>query len=509
MKTASKVPNTAEARNLHDTERALLAEESVREKLETMLGFVRSEAQGLELHEVERELFTRLLVLGRSLLELSLAEKGTGKKAVGEDIETPTGEKLPYHSTKTRDSYLSIFGRVGIRRAYYWCPGVKEGYYPLDADLNLPEQRYSYLLQEWGERLGVDGSFEKVTERLDGLLGIKFWTQGVQGVAAAASADVQSFYEQKEGPAPESEGEILIATIDGKGVPIRPAELLGEKLRLGKGEKPCKKKEAIVSAVYTVDPFVRTPEDVIREIDKNNRVVKPDPAPPPRPRPQGKTVRATLGGKDEAFAEVQRQLDQRDPDGKKQRVAVTDGAEALQGRVLRQLGGKSGIVLVLDIMHVLAYLWPIAHSYHKEGSAEASRWVMAKLKLLLEGKVGYVIGSLRRRVGQGGLSASKRKSFDDAIRYMDRNRDYMAYDVYLANGFPIGSGVAEGTCKHLVKDRMECTGMRWNIVGAQAILELRSVDLNDDWQDFWRFHVAQQRQRLYGSGPAKVSAKVA
>jgi len=82
---------------------------------------------------------------------------------------------------------------------------------------------------------------------------------------------------------------------------------------------------------------------------------------------------------------------------------------------------------------------------------------------------------------------------------MDRNQGYMAYDVYLRKGYPIGSGAAEGACKHLVKDRMEGTGMRWSREGAQAILELRAVDLNGDWEVFWDYHTAKEKERLYGA----------
>ena len=188
MKAAAMIPRDTKNCNLHDTERDLLAEKASRDKFEVMLDFVRGEAQEMELHEVERGLFQRLLDLGRSMLELALTEKGTGREEAGSMVTTPAGEQLPYHSIKTRKSYLSIFGAVSIDRAYYWKPGAQEGYFPL-ADLNLPEKRYSYLLQEWGELLGVDGSFQQVTERIEDLLGVKFWTQGVQGVARAASGD--------------------------------------------------------------------------------------------------------------------------------------------------------------------------------------------------------------------------------------------------------------------------------------------------------------------------------
>jgi hypothetical protein len=495
VKTREMVTQGTDTPELHEAERLAALETESRSKLESLLEFLRTGAQQSELHEVEREVLTQLLGLGRTLLQVFLATKGTGKVPAGR-VAAPSGEELPYHSIK-RCGYASIFGEVEIRRAYYW--GVaQKGLFPLDAELNLPEQRYSYLLQEWGELLGTDGSFEKVTERLETLFRVKFWSQGVQHVAHAAAESVQPFYEQLPAPAAATEGELLVATIDGKGVPIRPEEPQGRKLRIGPGEKPNKKKEAVVSAVYTIDRYPRTPEDVIREIDTENRIVAPDPPPPPRPRPKNKRMRATMQGKKTAFDEMRRHLDERDPTGEKQRVALTDGAEPLQEGVLTQLAGSSGIVLILDIMHVLTYLWPVAFAYYKEGSADASRWVMHKLHLLLEGKVGYVIGTLRQRLALGGLSRSKQRDFKKAIAYMERNRTFMAYDLYLAEGYPIGSGVAEGGCKHLVGDRMESTGMRWSLHGAQAILDLRSVSINGDWEAFWRFHAAREKARLYG-----------
>jgi hypothetical protein len=498
MTTAVKLAQGTDNAGLDGAERFLVAEADAREDLEGILAFVRTEAQKSELHEVERALFARLLNLGRLLLVAFLAKKGTGRLAEGVRVPAPTGESLPFHSIKAR-GYLSIFGEVEVPRAYYWGP-AEEGRFPLDAELNLPMQHYSYLLQEWGELLGADGSFAKVTERLETFLRVKFWNQGVQHVARVASADVQSFYAQTPAPDPEEEAELLVSAIDGKGVPMRPQEPCGSKVRIGPGEKPNKKKEAVVSAVYTIAPFQRTAEDVVREVDKNNRIVAPDVPPPPRPRPKHKRVRATMRGKEEAFDEVRRQLDERDPEGRKQWIALTDGDDSLQELALTKLAGSRGIVLILDIMHVLTYLWPVAFAFHEDGTPEASRWVMNKLRLLAEGKVGYVIGSLRQRLGQGQLNKGKRRAFEKAIGYMESNRAFMAYDVYLAAGYPIGSGVAEGACKHLVKDRMELTGMRWSMEGAQAVLDLRSVSINGDWEAFWTFHTAQQRARLYGAG---------
>lgn len=499
METSEKVAQGTDSGALHTAERLVAAENNARRDFEEILRLLRTSAQPVALHEVERAVFARVLNLGRLLLESFLAAKGTGRLPDGAPVTAPAGESLPFHSTKSR-RYLSVFGEIEIPRAYYWGPAA-EGSFPLDAELNLPAQHYSYLLQEWGELLGADGSFAKVTERLERILGLKFWTQGVQHVARVAAADVQAFYEASPAPVAKSE-ELLVATIDGKGVPMRPDEPRGSRLRTGPGEKPNKKKEAVVTAVYTIDPYWRTAEDVLREIDEDNRIVKPKTAPPPRPRPKNKRVRATMRGKESAFDEVRRELDQRDPEGQKKRIVLTDGSGPLQALALTKLAGPSEVVLILDVMHVLTYLWWVAFAYHDDGTPEASRWVMNKLRLLLEGKVGRVIGALRRRLAEGGLSKGKRRDFEAAIRYMESNRAYMAYDVYLANGYPIGSGVVEGACKHLVKDRMECTGMRWSKEGAQATLDLRAVSINGDWTAFWRFHTTAQRGRLYRAATA-------
>ncbi len=104
-----------------------------------------------------------------------------------------------------------------------------------------------------------------------------------------------------------------------------------------------------------------------------------------------------------------------------------------------------------------------------------------RLRMLLDGKVGYLIGGLRRKLA--GLCGVKRKRLLVVIGYLENNRAHMGYDEYLAAGYPIGSGVIEGACRHVVKDRMELSGMRWTVDGAQAMLYLRSIYLNGDWKN--------------------------
>jgi hypothetical protein len=157
---------------------------------------------------------------------------------------------------------------------------------------------------------------------------------------------------------------------------------------------------------------------------------------------------------------------------------------------------------VLDLFHVLERLWTAAHCFHREGSDEAEQFVEDRLRGLLEGRVGYVIGGLRQRLTKHALSGPRRKTLESVITYLENNREHMRYDEYIAAGYPIGSGVAEGACRHLVKDRMEQSGMRWTVSGAQAMLHVRATYLNDQWDEFIEDRVVREQTRLYGKAAA-------
>ena len=126
----------------------------------------------------------------------------------------------------------------------------------------------------------------------------------------------------------------------------------------------------------------------------------------------------------------------------------------------------------------------MAYCFHSEGSDEADAFVEIYLRKLLEGKVRRAIGGIRQMTTKRRLSKKRREKVEQYLNYFAQRCEYMKYDEYLAAGYPIGSGVVEGACRHLVKDRMEKSGMRWRIEGAQAILSLRAIYVNDDWAAF-------------------------
>jgi hypothetical protein len=364
----------------------------------------------------------------------------------------------------------------------------------LDAKLNLPEDSYSYLLQEWGISLGVHGAWEKVTQTLKSMLGIELWNSCLERIAERTGQDVADFYEQHSRIEVEGEAKLLVATVDCKGVPIRKNEPVQKRVRLKKGEKPGKKKMTTVTGLYTIECHHRQVEDIVKDSTIRNKLEQEKPL-SDRPKPKNKIVKATFKGKKAAFEDLAQQVLDRNPGKKKECVALVDGERKLRQLLAQYL---PNFCIILDLYHVLEYLWVAAHLFYREGSEQASSWVQSMLRLLLEGKVEDLILYLKGGLMYQELSSSMKASLRKIIGYFDRGKLYMKYDVYISRGYPIGSGVIEGACKNLVKDRMELSGMRWTISGAETMLGLRSISVNQLEKAFWNYRTNSQREHLYG-----------
>lgn len=404
--------------------------------------------------------------------------------------------RLPEHHSRR---YVSIFGELTIERRVY---GTREGQkieaVPLDARLGLPAGEFSYVLEDWQQRLCLKESFGEATKDLGELLGIAPSVRAAEVMNRQMAEFAPSFRQNQPVPPAEEEGELIVFTADGKGIPMRRKsdQERPHGQRRKKGEKANKKQMSYVGAVYSIGRFVRTADDVVDELAR--KCTADD-----RPEPQHKRVSAEMtqviegeecNGRVSLFGELSEEVRQRNPDGKKTVVAVMDGEKSLWETLNFFLPGVVGI---LDLFHVLERLWNAAHVFHPEGSAAATEFVNARLRMLLEGKVGRVIGGLRQMRQKHCLSASKGRALDKVIGYFTNNRAHMQYDEYLLEGYPIGSGVAEGACRHLVKDRLEQTGMRWTVEGAQSLLHLRALYLNGDWQPFVTHRIEQEQNRLY------------
>ena len=215
-----------------------------------------------------------------------------------------------------------------------------------------------------------------------------------------------------------------------------------------------------------------------------------------RPTPVGKELRATLEGKSVAMTQLVPRVAQRQGPQIQHRVALTDGAAALQQQVVTHLPEH---ILVLDMIHATEYLWDTANLLLGETHPHRTMWVRSYLEPLVAGHTEAVLTALEAEANDPTCTATQRRAVRRTVGYYRRHRPYMRYDEYLAQGWPIGTGVIEGACGHLVKDRLEQSGMRWTKAGAQAVLDLRAVRLNGHWNRYWPFHRQQQHQRLYHS----------
>jgi hypothetical protein len=459
----------------------------------------RAARDGQRIDTVERELFRQLLGLGHTLLSAFVAQQGDGD--VGPQAETAGGQVARRLPERHDRRYVSIFGELTIARVVY---GSREGQRiertPLDERLGLPRGDFSYVLEDWGQRLCLKESFAEAGRSLEMLLGLKPGTRTLEHMSREVAAYAPAFQDALPLPPPEEEGPLLVVTADGKGVPMRrpPQEGPRPHHRRTRGEKANKKQMACVGAVYTIEPFVRSADDILDEVLRDERAGD-------RPEPQHKHVWAEMtrqvgdemvNAKDSLFALLEAESAARNSGHDRPVVCLMDGERALWEMQREHFSDAVGI---LDLFHVLERLWAVAHCFRKEGSEGARQFVEQRLRDLLQGRVGYVIAGLRRRLNGGKLSGPKRAVVKSAVEYLSNNREHMRYDEYLAKGYPIGSGVAEGACRHLVKDRMEQTGMRWTVEGAQAMLHVRALYLNDQWGEFLEYRIEQEQTRLYGS----------
>jgi hypothetical protein len=456
---------------MEDSELTLL---QARDKFTGLIEYVKEAATNKEsIHRVEYRLLRGLLSLGWSLLVYFLKQtclrathRQKGQGDVGRALPLGNGQILLRSGGVHTRPYLSIFGQVEIAR-YVYGEGPNQQV-PLDGALNLPEWKYSYLLQDWGLTFSSHEAFGEAGKILDKILGLNLAVRTLERVSVKVSGGVEPFRKDQVPPQGE-EHELIVATSDCKGVPLTKDQSAASlKKRRGKGEKANKKKMACVGAVYAIVPFPRSVDEILNEVLRKESVSR-------RPRPNHKHVRADLvAEKETTFAWLAAQVDQRNPLGQQAVVCLMDGEKKLWSLKRKYLPNAIGI---LDLWHVMERLWKGAYVFHKEGSNQAQAWVTKRLEMLLKGKVGYVIRALRQMITKHRLRGKKKKTIEDIITYFHNNRKHMHYDLYLAAGYPIGSGVAEEACRHLVKDRLERTGMRWRLEGAQAILNLRATYL--------------------------------
>ena len=491
--------------------------ESLDEMVAQLKHYVMEAVGQKELHEVEQDVLRSVHRLGCLALEVFVTLTGSGYEP-GDPPVTEAGCPMRYKGT-VASPYVSIFGEITIPRAAYAHPDGGR-IYPIDAQLNLPDHQYSYLLLKWMQADSAEKDFRKAVNRFNEIFDFSFFPELPQRQGLPMAESVAPFYEQQSAPKPETEGSHIALSADCKGVRILKREREGAKEeapakpRRGKGEKPGIKKDAVVVTDFSFDPEARQQKEIVKgllnlftqeekEQQKQERKSRREAGLPEPRAPFNKHVFATLEGKKAAFNHLLDHVGKRDPEGQKLLIALLDGDPYLEDRLRKELKNHGMAhrldALILDIIHASEYLWDVGTALYGEKGQKRIEWIEEKLYALLNGKVGYLIGGLRQRLtkNQDVFTKPQKKALEKTITYFDNHRHMMAYHVYLKKGYPIATGVVEGTCSSLVKDRMEQSGMRWSIAGAQAVLAQRAVVKNHDWNEFWTYYMDSERERLY------------
>jgi hypothetical protein len=469
-----------------------------REWFEGMVsGLAGADAGGLGHAELEERVLAGGRELGRLLLQahLDLRAAAEARRAAvtGADGVTRTRAERGH-----RRALATVLGEVTVTRMAYRAPGAAN-VYPADAALSLPGEKHSHGLRRLAAVEACRGSFEDAAAAIAQVTGVRVAKRQLEQLARRAAADFDRFYAGRPRPA---HGGVLVVEADGKAIMMRPGELRPEAARkaaktvprqqgrLSRGEVRTRKRVAEVGAVFDSTPAPRTTADILPGPGAATSAAH-------APRAQNKWVTASVAaGAAQVIAATFAEADRRDPARQRTWIALVDGNNDQIARIHAEAKARGiDVPVVIDLIHVTGYLWDAAWCFHPEASPDAAPWVRAHARDILDGRAAAVAAAIRAQAATASLSRTKRKTAQKTIRYLEAKAPYLDYPAALAAGWPISTGVIEGACRHLVKDRLAITGARWSTQGAEAILQLRAIITNGDFDAYWAYHLAREHQR--------------
>ena len=198
------------------------------------------------------------------------------------------------------------------------------------------------------------------------------------------------------------------------------------------------------------------------------------------------------------IARVFDEAERRDPRHGHPWVALVDGNNHQIDRIHAEAAARNlEVAIVVDFVHVLEYLWAAAWTFFAEGDPAAEAWVGDKALAVLEGKASIVAASIRRKATTLGLEPAQRANADRCADYLLAKAPYLDYPTALAQRLADRHGRDRGRLPHIVKDRMDITGARWGLDGAEAVLKLRALRANGDFDDYFAYHLAREQRRVH------------
>lgn len=456
--------------------------------------------QTLTFFAFEAQLVPRVLVLGRLFIELFLSMRTAQFQATHPQPE-------PGYKRQGPDARWvgTLFGKVRYWRTYFYRNGG--GYYPLDVELGLTSDGFSMLLQSYATRIATKVSYAQTILILNLFLHWAPAQESIEGLVLGLGRHTAAWFERA--PAPQGDGEVLVIQFDSKATPTATeAELAkrrgrravnphpgsqrhrgraarqqrGAKKRRHKGDKAKNGKMATIVVMYTL----RQSADGTLE------------------GPLNKKVYASYAPKRHAVAIARREADKRGfgPGSGKRIQIVTDGDNDLE-RYISELFPEAEHTI--DVYHVVEYLWEAGECLYPEGSTELEEWVNKQKAALYEGRAAEVIAELGQRLKQvDPHRVSVYKRLKRIQEYLTKRQAKMDYKGLREQDLEISSGAVEGAVHYVIAQRFDSGGMRWIKERAEALLQLRCIEVNNDWETFitfvhdrTRMQAQQEHQNLF------------
>ena len=471
-----------------------------REQFESLIGFLDgTDAAGLSHAELEERLDRDGRELLRRLLDDHLALRAAREQRL-EQVAGDEGVVRSRVESGHERALETVFGTVTVERLAYRAPGVGN-LHPADAALNLPVERHSHGLRRLCALEAPRGSFEGAVEAIERQTGVRLGKRQVEELAGLAAMDFEDFYENRR-PTRAKSDDLLVLSADGKGIVMRPDALRtraparpragpAPKPRLSADDRQNRKRMAEIGAVYDAKPAPRTAADILTSAAPEGY------EPEPGPVAKNKWLTASIvNAPAEVIKRVFDEAERRDPKHRRTWVALVDGANHQIDRIRFEARKREiKVTIVVDFVHVLEYLWNAAGCLFPD--LDPTHWVHLQATRVLEGHATKVAGTIRRTATNSRLQGVNRKPADDAANYLTNKAPYLDYPTALREGWPIATGIIEGACRHLVKDRMDITGARWGLAGAEAILKLRALKANGDFDAYWQYHLTPERHHIH------------
>lgn len=464
--------------------------------------------EGTPLYDLERSVLKDVLGIGHAAVDLFLENQGDGD--LGATVTTAEGTLLHRSDEPQTRELRTIFGEHAFT-SFVYSRGAhrKIELRPIDARLNLPAGKASSLLEEFSQLFCVEKAFGVGAHQFEVVFGQELSVDVLEDINRRMGNQAERFLETLPKPPAKQEGELMVLTGDGKGVPLVKKDAQQVPVFEEKNPRPGNRRMATLACTYTVDRYVRSPEQIVAALMHDDTGERPADRPEPCfKRYFGSFAQPACDDIDAvpsaygAFAWIADEAVKRwrkgQPvirlmDGQKSQWDAADVCLADLLQTMQAHDPQQKFVDIADVIHVSHYVWRGAKVLYQHREQQEA-FVEDRLLRILQGDVTGVVTGMRRMATQRGLKGEQRKEIRTVCNYLENNAERMRYDEYLRAGYPIASGVIEGACRHIIKDRMEQGGMRWTLPGAEAMLNVRAVCASSEWSAFHSWRQSENRK---------------